>query len=73
LSHYFKEIVQFLVKNASREDHTGSGVDLTQASYVALTSLVEHSCPASDGVVLALLEEVLKILESTLDQETMGI
>lgn len=67
LTPYFKEIVQFLVMNAQREDYAGTGTDLAQASYVALTALVQGSCSGSTDVVYQLMVEVLKTLESTLN------
>lgn len=48
LTPYYKEIVQFLVANSKREDSAGMGIDLMQASYVALTSVVQYSCTNSN-------------------------
>ena len=48
LTPYFNDIITCLLENAQREDCQGTGVDLSQASYMALTSVVRtsstHSC-----------------------------
>lgn len=59
LTPYFKDVVQGIVMNAHRDDSEGSEVDLAQASYVALTALVQGCCPASNDVVYQLMVEVL--------------
>ena len=48
LTPFYGEIIQFLMVNAKREDGEGIGIDLTQASYVALTALVQNSCTNSN-------------------------
>jgi len=37
--------------NANREDNNGSGVDLMNSSYTAITEIVQESCPNSNGLV----------------------
>lgn len=73
LTPYFKDIVQVMVVNAQREDFQGTGVDLSQASYVALTALVQGGCSASNDVVYQLMVEILKMLEQTLNPALMNI
>ena len=69
---YFQDIIQFLVPNAQREDCQGTGVELSQASYVALTAVVQSSSASSSQLIYQLMLEVLKTLESTLDTSVMG-
>lgn len=40
LSPFFGQILQVLVQNTQREDNGGTGIDLVQSSYVALTAMV---------------------------------
>lgn len=47
LSPYFSECIKILHDNTMRDDYIGSGVDLVQASYVTITTLVQNSCTES--------------------------
>lgn len=40
LTPFFQECMRILIQNAERDDYAGSGVDLTQASYVTMTTLI---------------------------------
>ena len=40
LTPFLSVAMNILIENTSREDFTGSGIDLTQASYVSMTTLV---------------------------------
>jgi hypothetical protein len=62
ITPFYYEIVQFLVINGNREDHVGSGVDLFQASYVALISVVQNSCVESEHVTYQLMIEIFNKL-----------
>jgi hypothetical protein len=48
LTPYFQEILQLLLDNSKREDCSiVGGVDLMQASYTAMTDMVENACSDS--------------------------
>lgn len=57
--------------NANKEAHTleasvsSSGVDLQQASYMTMTTLIQHSCSDSYDVVYQILIPTLQELEQT--------
>ena len=51
LTPFFQQIVTCLLENTAREDFQGTGVDLHQASYVSMTSLVQSSCSDSHAIV----------------------
>lgn len=67
MTPFYPEIIQFLVANANRDDFVGTGVDLTQASYVALITLVQNSCVSSEPITYQLLLEIFNRLQATLD------
>ena len=73
LTQYYQEIIQFLLTNSKREDSVGLGIDLMQASYVALTSLVQNSCVNTNEITYQLMIEVLKDLEQTLNLQIMTL
>ena len=62
-----------LMQNTLREDYAGTGVDLAQASYVAMTTLVQNSCSDSNDVIYQLMIPTLQTLEQTLDTAAMGL
>jgi hypothetical protein len=47
LTPYFAECMKVLSENSMRDDFAGTGVDLIQASYVTMTTMVQNSCPES--------------------------
>ena len=48
-----------LVQNTKRDDFHGTGVDLIQSSYVAMTTLVQNSCLDSNQVTYELMVPML--------------
>lgn len=40
LTRYFSDCIKVLIENSAREDFAGTGVDLVQASYVTITTMV---------------------------------
>lgn len=40
ITPYFEQLIQNLMANANREDAIGSGVDLMNSSYTAITEIV---------------------------------
>jgi hypothetical protein len=50
LTPFFKDVMTILVSNSERDDFMGTGVDLVQASYVAMTSIVQNSCSDSNEI-----------------------
>ena len=59
LTQYFGDIMQSLFANSKRDDFEGTGSDLLQSSYVAMTSMVQHSCSQSNDVTYQLMIPVL--------------
>jgi len=60
LTPYFQETMQVLMQNTSRDDFVGTGVDLLQASYVAMTTLVQNSCSDSSDIIYQLMIPILQ-------------
>lgn len=73
LTPYFKDTISSLMQNSQREDYAGTGVDLVQASYVAMTSLVQNSCSDSNDVIYELMIPILQTLEQTLNLNVMSL
>lgn len=44
LSNYFFDIMQLLLANSARDDYLGTNIDLQQASYTAMTNMVQYCC-----------------------------
>lgn len=59
LSPYFQDCIKILHENTLREDFAGSGVDLMQASYVTMTTLVQNCCQDSINIVYQLMIPIL--------------
>lgn len=55
-----------------RDDTQGTGVDLQQASYNTITSLIQNSCSGSAQITFQLLVPILKTLENSLAPELKG-
>lgn len=55
------------MQNTTRDDFVGTGVDLTQSSYVAMTAFVQHSCSDSNDAIYQLMIPMLQTLEQTLN------
>ena len=72
LTPFLSVAMNILIENTSREDFTGSGIDLTQASYVSMTTLVQASCSSSNDVIYALMIPILQKLEQTLNLQQMS-
>jgi len=67
ITPYFQEILQILLTNTTREDYQGTGIDLMQASYMTMTSMVQNACSDSNEVINQLLIPVLQTLEQSLN------
>ena len=59
LTPYFAECLKVLNENSMREDFAGTGVDLMQASYVTITTLVQNSCSESVQLIYQLMIPIL--------------
>lgn len=66
LSPFFGQILQILIANTAREDFHGTGIDLIQSSYVALTALVQSSSKDQADMVYQLMIPILQKLEASL-------
>ena len=71
LTPYFQDLMQKLMINANQEAQTAeasvssSGVDLQQASYMTMTTLIQHCCSDSYDFVYQLMIPTLQALEQT--------
>ncbi len=72
LTPYFAECIKVLMENSAREDFAGTGVDLIQASYVTITTMVQNSCQESITIIYQLMIPILQKLEGTLNVEAIG-
>jgi len=63
LSPFFSVTMNVLNENTQRDDFQGSGIDLTQASYVSMTTLVQNSCSSSNDIIYQLMIPILQRLE----------
>lgn len=61
-----------LIENAYRTDSEGSSVDLTLASFSALSSLCEKAGHSSNDVLYNMLVPTLQLIEQTLQPEKIG-
>jgi len=59
LTPFYNDLLTQLIINAKREDFHGTGVDLAQASYVAMTTLVQNSCLDSSQSTFELMMPIL--------------
>ena len=73
LTPYFSVAMNQLNENTQRDDFQGSGIDLVQGSYVAMTTLVQNSCTASNDIIYQLMIPILQRLEGTLNLNNMSI
>lgn len=62
ITPYFEQLIQNLMANANREDAIGSGVDLMNSSYTAITEIVQESCPNSKGLVQQLVIPICNLI-----------
>jgi hypothetical protein len=63
LTPYFGEALQVLFQNSKRDDYYGTGVDLMQQSYIAMTSLIQYSCSNSNTQTYEHMIPILQQLE----------
>jgi hypothetical protein len=71
LTLYFEELFKVLIENAYRVDFEGTSVDLTLASFSALSSLCEKSGSSSNDVLYRMLVPVLQLIEGTLAEDKL--
>lgn len=64
--------MRILILNAEREDYQGTGVDLTQASYVTMTTMIQNSCSNSVPIINMMLIPILQKIEATLDSSKVS-
>lgn len=72
LTPYLADCIKILHENTMREDYQGSGVDLLQASYVTITTMVQNSCTESTNIIYQLMIPILQKLEQTLNPEVFS-
>lgn len=63
LTPFFGDCLNILYENTNRDDYHGTGVDLVQASYVTITTLVQNSCTNSIPTIYNLMIPILQKLE----------
>lgn len=69
LSPYFSECLKVLYENTTRDDFVGTGIDLMQASFVTITTMVQNSTTGSIPTIYQLMVPILQKLEQTVNSE----